>query len=112
MVLQAGYPGSKMIPAPQAWLALLALKLSSAERKSHVMDFVFDEGLALFAGLNAVPKTTYLETYSHSVSTSTVSQNNKSVVECFCGCANPSASTTRETPRGIFGLAGASRGAC
>jgi hypothetical protein len=37
---------------------------------------------------------------------------NKNVVECFCGCANPSASTTRETPRGIFGLAGASRGAC
>lgn len=68
LVRQAGYPGSKMIPAPQAWLALLALKLSSAERKSHIMDFVFDEGLALFAGLNVVPKTTYLETYSHSIS--------------------------------------------
>src|SRR6202142_4604646 len=32
------------------------------------MDLVFDEGLALFAGLNVVPKTTYLETYSHSFS--------------------------------------------
>ena len=57
-----------MIPAAQAWLSLLALKLSSTERKSHVMDLVFDEGIALFAGLNVVPKTTYLATYSHSFS--------------------------------------------
>ena len=68
LVRQAGYPGSRMIPAPQAWLSLLGLKLSSTERKSHVMDLVFDEGLALFAGLNVVPKTTYLETYSHRLS--------------------------------------------
>ena len=68
LVRQAGYPGSKMIPAPQAWLSLLGLKLSSTERKSHVMDLVFDQGLALFAGLNVVPKTTYLDTYSHSFS--------------------------------------------
>src|ERR1019366_212156 len=40
----------------------------STERKSHVMDLVFDEGLALFAGLNVVPKTTYLDTYSHRFS--------------------------------------------
>jgi hypothetical protein len=40
----------------------LGLKLSSTERKSHVMDLVFDEGLALFAGLNVAPKTTYLDT--------------------------------------------------
>src|SRR6266516_432356 len=71
LVRQAGYPGSKMIPAPQAWLSLLGLKLSSTERKNHVMDLVFDEGLALFAGLNVVPKTTYLETYSHSFSPKT-----------------------------------------
>ena len=40
LVRQAGYPGSKMIPAAQAWLSLLGLKLSSTERKSHVMDLV------------------------------------------------------------------------
>ncbi len=57
-----------MIPAVQAWLSLLALKLSSTERNSHVMDLVFDEGIALFAGLNVVPKTTCLATYSHSFS--------------------------------------------
>ncbi len=68
LVRQAAYPGTKMIPAAQALLSLLALKLSSAERKNHVMDLVFDEGIALFAGLNAVPKTTYLSTYSDSIS--------------------------------------------
>jgi hypothetical protein len=68
LVQQAGYPGSKMIPATQALLSLLALKLCSRERKSHVMDLVFDEGMALFAGLNVVPKTTYLSTYSDSIS--------------------------------------------
>jgi transposase len=50
LVRQAGYPGSKMIPAPQAWLSLLGLKLSSTERKSHVMDLVFDEGLGSVCG--------------------------------------------------------------
>jgi len=68
LVQKAGYPGSKMIPATQALLSLLALKLSSRRRKSHVMDLVFDEGIALFAGLNVVPKTTYLSTYSDSIS--------------------------------------------
>ena len=67
LVQQAGYPGTQMIPAAQALLSTLALKLTSTERKSHVMDLVFDEGLALFAGLNVSPKTTSLATYSHSV---------------------------------------------
>jgi hypothetical protein len=68
LVQQAGYPGSKMVPATQALLSLLALKLSSKGRKNHVMDLVFDDGIALFAGLNVVPKTTYLSTYSDSIS--------------------------------------------
>ncbi len=55
-VVQAGrLPGSKMIPAEQAVRGLLALKLLGTERKSHVMDLVFDPALALFAGLNVVP---------------------------------------------------------
>ena len=56
-----------MIPAEQAVRTLLALKLVSKERKSHVMDLVSDEGIALFAGLNVVPKRSYLAAYSSSV---------------------------------------------
>ncbi|MCP4895705.1 MAG: hypothetical protein GY906_01920, partial [bacterium] len=46
---------------------LLALKLIGTERKSHVMDLVFDEGLALFAGLNAIPERSYLAAYSSRI---------------------------------------------
>ena len=60
----AGLPGSTMIPAEHALRASLALKLWSVERKSHVMALVADEGLALFAGLNAFPKKSYLSEYS------------------------------------------------
>ena len=67
-VVRAGrLPGSRMIPAQQAVRTLLALKLLGAERKSHVMDVVFDPAIALFAGLNVVPKRSYLAAYSSSV---------------------------------------------
>lgn len=60
----ARLPGSKMIPPAHALRACLALKLWSLERKSHVMPLVADEGLALFSGLNATPKKSYLSEYS------------------------------------------------
>jgi hypothetical protein len=63
----AALPGSKMIPATHALRACLALKLWSLERKSHVMALAADEGLALFCGLNAVPKKSYLSEYSHRI---------------------------------------------
>lgn len=67
VVQSVDLPGSGMIPAEQAVRSLLALKLIGKERKSHVMDLVFDEGIAIFAGLNAVPKRSYLAAYSSRV---------------------------------------------
>jgi hypothetical protein len=61
----AGLPGSKSIPASHALLSTLALKLWSIERKSHVMSLVADSGLALFVGLNVIPKKSFLSEYSH-----------------------------------------------
>lgn len=63
----AKLPGSKMIPAGHALRSSLALKLLGVERKSHVMQLVFDEGLALFSGLNAMPKRSWFATYSSRV---------------------------------------------
>jgi len=60
----AGLPGTRMVPAPHAVRALLALKLFGSARHSHVMSDVFDEGLALFAGLNVTPKRAFLTEYS------------------------------------------------
>jgi len=64
IMIQARLPGSKMIPAGEAVRSLLALKLFGSARKSHVMSYVLDEGLALFAGLNAIPKRAFLTEYS------------------------------------------------
>jgi hypothetical protein len=61
---QAGFPGTKMVPAGCAMRALLALKLFGNARHSHVMSDVFDDGLALFAGLNVTPKRAFLTEYS------------------------------------------------
>lgn len=57
-------PGTTMIPASCALRSLLGLKLFGSARHSHVMSSVFDEGLALFAGLNVIPKRSYLTEYS------------------------------------------------
>ncbi len=53
-----------MIPVGQAMRSLLALKLFGNARHSHVMSDVLDEGLALFAGLNRIPKRAFLTEYS------------------------------------------------
>jgi transposase len=64
LLRRAGFPGSDMIPAGQAVRSLLALKLFGNARHSHVMSYVLDEGLALFAGLNVIPKRSFLTEYS------------------------------------------------
>lgn len=61
---RADFPGTKMVPAGQAVRSLLALKLFGNARHSHVMSYVLDEGLALFAGLNVIPKRSFLTEYS------------------------------------------------
>ena len=65
LVEQAGYPGSEMIPADAAILSLLTLKLLDKERLSHIDDFNFEEALGLFAGLNILPKKTFIGDYSY-----------------------------------------------
>jgi hypothetical protein len=68
LVAAAGYPGSNMVPAVSALLSLLLLKLLDKERRSHVNDFCFDEALGLFAGLNVLPKKSFLTEYSYRAS--------------------------------------------
>src|SRR3954447_22612393 len=67
LLARGGFPGSKMVPAACALRSLLALKLFGDARHSHVMSSVLDEGLALFAGLNVVPKRSFLAEYSGRV---------------------------------------------
>lgn len=67
IVKRLGWYGSQMIPAEQAFLSCLLLKLIDKERKSHVMDLVFDDGAALAVGLNVLPKTAYVSEYSERI---------------------------------------------
>jgi hypothetical protein len=61
---ESGFPGSEMIPPGAALRSLLALKLFGTARHGHVMSVVLDQGLALFAGLNVIPKRSFLTEYS------------------------------------------------
>src|SRR5262249_46782750 len=64
LLAPSGFPGSQIVAACCAMRCLLWLKLFGNARHSHVMSSVRDEGLALFAGLNVVPKRSFLTEYS------------------------------------------------
>jgi hypothetical protein len=61
----AGYPASDFIPPHSALLSLLLLKLLDKERRSHINDFNFEPALGLFAGLNVLPKKSFVTAYSY-----------------------------------------------
>ena len=64
LIAAAGYPGSSELPALQAVLSVLALKLSHVRRYSTDDMWCMDRSLGLFAGLNVLPKTAWLSSYS------------------------------------------------
>jgi len=65
LVRAAGYPSTSVIPALSSILSLLAIKLTTTRRVSHVDDIATDAGAALFAGLTSLPKATAPTTYSY-----------------------------------------------
>ena len=64
----AGYPGTRVIPAVNWLLSLLALKLTRTRRVSHVDDLLTDPTAALFAGMAMLPKKSALTAYSYRLS--------------------------------------------
>ena len=65
LVDAAGWPSTSQLQAIHSVLSLMALKLSGRRRRSHVRGVVHDPALGLFAGLNVLPKTWHLTTYSY-----------------------------------------------
>src|SRR5437899_2649393 len=65
LVAEAGYPGTRVIPAVSSILSLLALKLVAMRRYAHVYELAADPAAGLFAGLGAIPKATALTDYSY-----------------------------------------------
>ncbi len=68
LVKDAGYPGTRVIPAVSWLLSLLALKLTRTRRVSHVDDLLSDPAAALFAGMAVLPKKSALTDYSYRLS--------------------------------------------
>ncbi len=65
LVKAAGWPQTSQLSAIPSVLSLLALKLSGRRRRSHVKSVVHDPALGLLAGLNVLPKTWHLTSYSY-----------------------------------------------
>jgi transposase len=57
-------PESSAINSLQAALSMLLLKLIGSERLSHINHYNHEPGLALFAGLTMLPKSSYMSSYS------------------------------------------------
>ncbi len=65
LVKEAGWPSTSQLDALHSVASLMTLKLSGRRRRSHVANVVHDPALGLFCGLNALPKTWHLKTYSY-----------------------------------------------
>lgn len=64
IVKRCKLPESIDIGSAQACLAMLLLKLIGNERLSHMDRYDQEPGLGIFAGLNVLPKSIYMSTYS------------------------------------------------
>ena len=69
---ECGMPDSSNIGSTQACLSMLLLKLMGRKRLSHIGSYDREPGFGIFAGLNVLPKPTYMNTYSCRCSESQV----------------------------------------
>ena len=72
IVKECEMPDSSDIGSTQACLSMLLLKLMGRKRLSHIGAYDREPGLGIFAGLNVLPKPTYMNTYSCRCSESQV----------------------------------------
>lgn len=84
LIDRIGLPSSAKITAQNYVLSMLALKFIGKERLSQIVDFNFDRGLGLFAGLNVLPKCTAISTYSYRLSSTHV----RNFMTGFVACQN------------------------
>ncbi|MCP4760360.1 MAG: helix-turn-helix domain-containing protein [archaeon] len=64
VVKECKLPESSSIGSTQANLSMLLLKLIGVKRLSHIGAYDQEVGLGIFAGMNNLPKPSYMDTYS------------------------------------------------
>lgn len=83
VVSQCQLPQSSCIGATQACLSMLLLKLIGGKRLSHISMYDQEPGFGLFAGLNRLPKATYMSTYSCRCSQSQMMRFQQQLISMF-----------------------------
>ena len=76
-------PDSSNIGSTQACLSMLLFKLIGGKRLSHIGAYDREPGLGIFAGLNILPKSTYMNTYSCRCSESMVMDLQNKIITAF-----------------------------
>ena len=83
IIKNCAFPQSSSIDSTQACLSMLALKLVGNERLSHMDSYDHEPGFGLFSGLNFLPKSTYMATYSCRTSEEMVMQLQAKIIAQF-----------------------------
>jgi transposase len=83
IVSQCPLPESADVGNRQAALSMLLLKLIGNERLSHVKQYDAEIGFGIFAGLNVLPKSSWMCSYSCRMSESRVMDFQKRIIENF-----------------------------
>lgn len=83
IVKECEMPDSSDIGSTQACLSMLLMKLMGRKRLSHIGTYDREPGLGIFAGLNVLPKPTYMNTYSCRCSESQVMNLQSKVITCL-----------------------------
>ena len=83
IVKECEMPESGDIGSIQACLSMLLLKLIGGKRLSHISTYDREPGLGIFAGLNVLPKPTYMNTYSCRCSESQLMKLQKKIIVSF-----------------------------
>ena len=67
IIQDSHFPETSEISKLNYLISIISLKLIGQERLSQIDDSSLDRGLGLFAGLNVLPKSTAISTYSYSI---------------------------------------------
>ena len=76
-------PESSIIGSVQANLSVLLLKLIGNERLSQMAGYDHEPGFGIFAGLNILPKSTYMNTYSCLTSEDMINELQEEIISKF-----------------------------
>ena len=83
IVQECQLPESSDIGSTQACLSMLLLKLIGSKRLTHIGAYDQEPGFGVFAGLNVLPKPTYMNTYSCRCSESQLMGLQNKIISLF-----------------------------